>query len=77
MKLLEFQAHELLSRFAIPCSSGCVVASAADLAARAADLTYPIVIKAQVQTGGRGKASSVKIAANDVERIAMGGKFCG
>jgi succinyl-CoA synthetase beta subunit len=75
MKLLEFQAHELLARFGIPCSSGCVVTTAAELAARAAEVSYPIVVKAQVQTGGRGKAGGVRIAANAAELIAQGGEI--
>ena len=70
MKLFEFQAYELLARFGIPCSSGCVVASTEDLSARVSSLSYPIVVKAQVQTGGRGKAGGVKIAGNEDELIS-------
>ena len=70
MKLFEYQAHELFARFGIPCSSGCVVSSNEELAARAPSLSYPVVVKAQVQTGGRGKAGGVKTAGSQSELVS-------
>ncbi len=70
VKLFEFQAYELLAKFGIPCSSGCIVRSIDELAARAPSLSYPVVVKAQVQTGGRGKAGGVKTAGNEGELIS-------
>jgi succinyl-CoA synthetase beta subunit len=67
MKLLEYQAHELLGRFGVPCSAGVVVTSPEGLAGRADSLSFPLVVKAQVQTGGRGKAGGVRVAANERE----------
>jgi succinyl-CoA synthetase beta subunit len=67
MKLLEYQAYELLGRFGVPCSAGVVVTSPEGLAGRAGSLSFPLVVKAQVQTGGRGKAGGVRVAANERE----------
>jgi succinyl-CoA synthetase beta subunit len=77
MKLFEFQAHELLARFGIPCSTGSVVTTAAELAVRAPELSYPLVVKAQVQTGGRGKAGGVRIVGSGAELVSQGGEILG
>ncbi len=64
MKLLEYKAHEIFRLFGLPCSEGFVVSSAGELNNIKASLNYPVVIKAQVQTGGRGKAGGVQFADN-------------
>jgi len=64
--LFEYQGKQLFARFDIPVSPGEAVETV-DAAVAAADrLGYPVVIKAQVQVGGRGKAGGVKLA-NDTE----------
>ncbi len=66
MDLFEYQGKQLFARFDIPVSPGEAVETV-DAAVAAADrLGYPVVIKAQVQVGGRGKAGGVKLA-NDTE----------
>jgi len=72
MKLLEYKAHELFARFGIPASGGPVVKSAEELAAAAARLSFPVVVKAQVETGGRGKAGGVKVARDAGELLSLG-----
>jgi succinyl-CoA synthetase beta subunit len=64
MKLLEYQAKAVMEQFGIPTMKGAVVEETGKTAAkiREAGLSYPVVIKAQVQIGGRGKAGGVKIA---------------
>ena len=62
MNLYEYQGKELFARFGIPVLPGQVAAlpeEARDIAARLGGL---VVIKAQVQAGGRGKAGGVKLA---------------
>lgn len=66
MKLPEYKAKELFGRYGIKIMKS-VVTEDADLAAdkiKAAGISYPVVIKAQVPSGGRGKAGGVKFAEN-------------
>jgi succinyl-CoA synthetase beta subunit len=62
--LFEYQGKQLFARYGIPVSAGDV-ATTVDEAVRAADAAgYPVVVKAQVQVGGRGKAGGIKLAAS-------------
>ncbi|HEX4817029.1 MAG TPA: ADP-forming succinate--CoA ligase subunit beta [Nonomuraea sp.] len=63
MDLYEYQAKELFGRHGIPVPAGGVAATPAEARAIAADLDAPVVIKAQVKTGGRGKAGGIRPAA--------------
>ena len=67
MDLFEYQGKQYFARFDIPVPSG-EVANTVDEAVAAADkIGYPVVIKAQVQVGGRGKAGGIQIANNAAE----------
>ena len=61
MKIHEYQAVELLSRYGAPVLKGICVSSAED-AYEAAKKIGPCVVKAQVHSGGRGKAGGVEFA---------------
>ncbi|MFN8451074.1 MAG: ADP-forming succinate--CoA ligase subunit beta [Anaerolineae bacterium] len=64
MDLFEYQGKQYFARFGIPVPSG-KAADTVDAAVAAADeIGYPVVIKAQVQVGGRGKAGGIQIANN-------------
>jgi succinyl-CoA synthetase beta subunit len=63
MDLYEYQAKELFGRHGIPVPAGKVAATPAEARAIAAELDTPVVIKAQVKTGGRGKAGGIRPAA--------------
>jgi succinyl-CoA synthetase beta subunit len=64
--LFEYQGKQYFARFGIPVSAGDT-ADDVDTAVAVADrVGYPVVVKAQVQVGGRGKAGGVKLA-NDAE----------
>jgi succinyl-CoA synthetase beta subunit len=65
MDLLEYQGKELFARHGLRVSSGRVVATVEDAVAVAAEVGYPVVVKAQVLIGGRGKAGGVKLAADE------------
>ncbi len=67
MDLYEYQGRDLYERFGIPCAKGFVVESMDDLAGHLADVAYPVVVKAQVLVGGRGKAGGVKFAHTEDE----------
>jgi succinyl-CoA synthetase beta subunit len=61
MKLLEYQAKEVLSALGVPIPPGRVARTPEEAAAAASDLG-PVAVKAQVPVGGRGKAGGIKLA---------------
>ncbi|WP_028477621.1 ADP-forming succinate--CoA ligase subunit beta [Nocardia sp. CNY236] len=63
MDLFEYQAKELFVKHGVPSSEGRVTDTAADARAIAEEIGKPVMVKAQVKTGGRGKAGGVKYAA--------------
>jgi succinyl-CoA synthetase beta subunit len=65
--LYEYQAKELFAKHGVPTQSGEVVTDAADAAAAADRIGGLVVVKAQVKTGGRGKAGGVKLAENPAD----------
>ena len=67
MDLLEFQGKQFFAQYGIPVSDGEAVTTVDDAVAAADRLGYPVVVKAQVHTGGRGKAGGVKLAENTDE----------
>ncbi|HWW53558.1 MAG TPA: ADP-forming succinate--CoA ligase subunit beta [Acidimicrobiales bacterium] len=68
MDLFEYQGKQYFARFGIPVSAGGV-ADTVDEAVKQADAAgYPVVVKAQVQVGGRGKAGGIKLA-NDAGEV--------
>jgi succinyl-CoA synthetase beta subunit len=67
MDLFEYQGKQLFARYDIPVSPG-EAATTVDEAVAAADrIGYPVVVKAQVQVGGRGKAGGIKLAGDSAE----------
>jgi len=68
--LFEYQGKQYFARFGIPVSPGGV-ATTVEAAVSAADgAGYPVVVKAQVQVGGRGKAGGIKLA-NDADEVRL------
>jgi succinyl-CoA synthetase beta subunit len=74
---MEYQAKELFARHGVPVTLGRVVEDPADAADAAAELGGRVVVKAQVKTGGRGKAGGVKLAATPEEATAKAGEILG
>ena len=73
MDLFEYQGKQYFARYDIAVSAGGV-ALTVDEAVKQADLAqYPVVIKAQVQVGGRGKAGGIKLA-NNADEVRMHAK---
>ncbi|MCD8250151.1 MAG: ADP-forming succinate--CoA ligase subunit beta [Lachnospiraceae bacterium] len=64
MKLLEYKAKELFDKYDVSTMNGCVIDSSENMEAEIgkAGLSYPVVVKAQVQIGGRGKAGGIRFA---------------
>ena len=77
MDLFEYQGKELFARHGIPVPSG--EAAETPVAARAAAerIGGRVVVKAQVQVGGRGKAGGIKLAENPDEAEARAGEILG
>jgi succinyl-CoA synthetase beta subunit len=67
MDLFEYQGKQYFARFGIPVSAGDVADTVDDAVAVAERIGYPVVVKAQVQVGGRGKAGGIKLAADAAE----------
>ena len=67
MDLYEYQGKELFKRFGIPVSEGRVATTPHEARAAAEELGGQVVVKAQVLTGGRGKAGGIKLADDPAE----------
>ncbi|MFN2483758.1 MAG: ADP-forming succinate--CoA ligase subunit beta [Candidatus Limnocylindria bacterium] len=67
MKLHEYRSKEILSRYGIRLLDGVVARTPGEARAAAERIGGPVVVKAQVLVGGRGKAGGVKLAATPDE----------
>jgi succinyl-CoA synthetase beta subunit len=65
--LYEHQARDVFAAHGVPVPRGAVADTAAEAADRARELDGPVVVKAQVKTGGRGKAGGVQLARTPEE----------
>jgi succinyl-CoA synthetase beta subunit len=65
--LFEYQGKQYFARYGIPVSPGGVADTADEAVVEADRVGYPVVVKAQVQVGGRGKAGGIKLASDPAE----------
>ncbi len=77
MDLVEYQGKQYFARYGLPVPDGEVADTVAEAEAGAERLGYPVVVKAQVQVGGRGKAGGVKLARSRAEVAAHAGDMLG
>jgi succinyl-CoA synthetase beta subunit len=68
--LFEHQAKELFADYGIPVPRGIVAHNVEEVRSAAEQLTGRVVVKAQVKTGGRGKAGGVKVADDAADAVA-------
>ena len=68
MDLFEYQGKEFFAEYGMPVSPGRIAFSVDEAVAAAEELGAPVMVKAQVHTGGRGKAGGVKFAA-DIDAV--------
>jgi len=68
MDLFEYQGKQYFARYDIPVPSGDVADTVDEAVAHAEKIGYPVVVKAQVQVGGRGKEGGIQVA-NDADEI--------
>ena len=67
MDLFEYQGKQYFAQYNIPVSAGGVATTVDEAVAVALTAQYPVVVKAQVQVGGRGKAGGIKLANDEAE----------
>ena len=77
MDLYEYQGKQLFSRFGIPTSDGRLATTPEEARAAAAELGGQVVVKAQVLTGGRGKAGGIKLADDPDDAAAKAEQILG
>ncbi|MHB8808687.1 MAG: ADP-forming succinate--CoA ligase subunit beta [Desulfobulbaceae bacterium] len=77
MKLYEYQAKELLRDAGLPVPGGRPATSVAEVVDVAEALGYPVAIKAQVHSGGRGKAGGIRLARSRSEAEEVAGAILG
>ena len=77
MDLFEYQGKQYFAKFGIPVSPGDVAHTVDESIAIAERIGYPVVVKAQVQVGGRGKAGGIKLATNKDEVLTHAGNIIG
>ena len=77
MDLFEYQAKELFQQYDVPVGLGSVVSTPEDAERAARQIGGVTVVKAQVKTGGRGKAGGVKVAKTPEEARQLAGQILG
>ena len=72
MKIHEYQGKAVLATFGVPVPNGKVAYTVEEAVEIAKGMGFPVVVKAQIHAGGRGKAGGVKLARNadEVEQVA-------
>jgi succinyl-CoA synthetase beta subunit len=77
MKVHEYQAKELLAQYKVPIPKGRVALTPEEARAVANELGGPVVVKAQIHAGGRGKGGGIKLAATPDEAEAVARQIIG
>ncbi len=77
MDLFEYQARDMFERHGVPVLQGLIADTPEEAEAAAAKIGGVVVVKAQVKTGGRGKAGGVKVAKTPAEAKEAAEKILG
>jgi len=77
LKLQEYRSKEILARYGVPLTAGRTATTPAEARAAAHAIGGPVVVKAQVLVGGRGKAGGVKLAETPAEAEARAREIIG
>ena len=67
MRIHEYQAKELFARYGIPVAASSTASTVDEAVAAADSLGFPVVVKAQIHAGGRGKGGGIQLAGNAEE----------
>src|SRR5215831_692599 len=77
MKIHEYQGKQLLAKYGVTVPRGVVVTEASQVGDAVKTLGLPVVVKAQIHAGGRGKGGGVKLARTESEAIELARKILG
>ncbi len=77
MNVHEYQAKEILARFGVPVPEGAVAETPEQIREIAEKLGGPVMVKAQVHAGGRGKGGGIKFCKDVGEAVDKGSKILG
>ena len=77
MKIHEYQAKGVLAEYGVPVPRGEVVRTVEEAEAAARSIGGPVVVKAQIHAGGRGKGGGVKLAKDAAEAVEIARKMIG
>ncbi len=77
MKLYEYQGRQVFEKLGVPAPKGVVVSTVDELEKVKDDLSYPLVVKAQVLVGGRGKAGGIQFADDYAQAKAKAAQVLG
>ena len=77
MKIHEYQAKQILAKYGVPVPAGQVCTTPEEVEQFATSLGKPVVVKAQVHVGGRGKAGGIKVAKDASEAREIAGNMLG
>jgi len=77
MKIHEYQAKALLSKFGVKIPRGIVARSVEEAVEAGKSLGLPVVVKAQIHAGGRGKGGGVKLARTEADLESIAGQILG
>jgi succinyl-CoA synthetase beta subunit len=77
LKVHEADARAVFTRYGLPVPPSMLITGAEDAEGAAEELGCPVVVKAQVLVGGRGKAGGVKLAATPSEAVEKAGSILG
>src|SRR5215472_3393720 len=77
MKIHEYQAKDILSRYGIPVQPGKVATTPQEAEQIAREFAVPVVIKAQVYVGGRGKAGGIQFGDTPEQARAAAARVIG
>ena len=77
MKIHEYQGKQLLAKYGVTVPRGVVVTDAEQVRAAVEQLGLPVVVKAQIHAGGRGKGGGVKLARTIDEAVETARKMIG
>ena len=77
MDLMEYQAKEVFAKHGVPVTLGAVATTPEEARAAAEEFGGRVVVKAQVKTGGRGKAGGVRLAEDPDDAAAKAGQILG
>jgi succinyl-CoA synthetase beta subunit len=75
MKLFEFQAKDIFREAGIPIPRGVVASTVSEVTDALNTIGFPAVLKAQVLSGGRGKAGLIRLVTNEAEALKEAGEL--